>query len=81
MSVDYPVLDDHGRVQLSAVIGHDGELHLILGRAEEPGVAELFLAITAVADAANAHDGDDRGAWADLYGAVEALHLAGRVGR
>lgn len=75
---DLVVIDREGLVELHAVI-RAGVLHLVIGRADEPGAVELLGAITAVVDAANAHGGENRPAWAELYRAIEALYLAGRT--
>lgn len=86
MSRDYPIIGPRGGIQLEGVV-RDGEFHLVIGRADEPGAAELLAAITALVDAANVHDdhgpagpGPDKLAvWGRLHTAVDALHLAGRV--
>jgi hypothetical protein len=78
---DFPLIDGQGHVQLECVL-RNGELHLRLGRADEPGVAEFIVAITKLADASNAFDAPPlfrKRAWEVLYGAVEAVYLAGRA--
>ena len=81
MSRDYPLIGPGGGIRLEGVT-RDGEFHLIVGAFDEPGAAELIVAITKLADMASlwrASAPVRRAARKELDDAIEALHLAGRV--
>lgn len=82
MSAAYPIVGPAGAIRLSAVVDTDDEIHLIIGRPDEPGAAELVLAVTKLADLATCWGASApvrRKARREFDAAVEALWLAGRT--
>lgn len=80
MSRAYPIIAPGGGIQLDGVM-RDGEFHLVIGDLDhEPGAPELIIAIGKLADLASLW-ATPQGpvALSDLFDAIEALHLAGRV--
>lgn len=81
LGVEFPIVGPGGSVQLEVVV-HNGELHLVLGRPDEPGVAELLAAITKLADYTNAIGSSElerRAASLEVADAAIALWLAAQV--